>query len=50
MYLINTEGVREYQPRVELWQPWETHLTLAAGATLTGLRRSLTNTFFPRVA
>jgi len=19
----NTEGVREFQPRVELWQPWE---------------------------
>ena len=21
--LVYTEGVRQFQPRVELWQPWE---------------------------
>jgi len=46
-----TEGVREFQPRVELWQPWGTR-PLGGSATLSGLRapqHSLTR-LIPRVA
>jgi hypothetical protein len=36
---INTEGVRQFQPRVELWQPWEQSYPIIEDATLKGLRR-----------
>jgi hypothetical protein len=36
----NAEGVRQFQPRVELWQPWGKCVSLIEGATLKGLRRA----------
>ena len=36
----NTEGVRQLQPRVELWQPWGKCDSLIEDGTLKGFRRS----------
>jgi len=33
---VYTEGVGQFQPRVELWQPWEHECSFASGATLKG--------------
>jgi len=32
------ESVREFQPRVALWQPWEQHIQMSQDGTLKGLR------------
>ena len=37
----NAESVRQFQPRVELWQPWESAFQFLEGATLKELRRRL---------
>jgi len=34
----NAESVREFQPRVALWQPWEQRIRIFQDATLKGLR------------
>jgi hypothetical protein len=43
----NAESVRECQPRVALWQPWDGGSDYLATATLTGLRRSRLRIVFP---
>jgi hypothetical protein len=37
----NAESVRQFQPRVALWQPWEKRIPFLEGATLKELRRRL---------
>jgi len=37
----NAESVRQFQPRVALWQPWEKRISFLEGATLKELRRCL---------
>jgi hypothetical protein len=40
----NAESVRQFQPRVALWQPWGKHISFLEGATLKELRRRLLTT------
>jgi len=39
---VNAESVRKFQPRVALWQPWESSHVLKSIATLKGLRYVMT--------
>jgi len=39
--MSNAESVRQFQPRVALWQPWEKRISFFEGVTLKELRRRL---------